>query len=652
MMRSSDLLRSTLITLISALLADASRIGSQNIEPGLLKSSAAVSSSKNIQQPQDQTAEPSMTSIHQVWTSTSTGNLEELSPEMISKLRGDVPFLAAYATRPRLLNGAAVSLRPVPADNYGVGVQLQAPKPNQNLQVGASSQVAAPPVNPSQADKGSDILRLGNFNEFNVETSSSSRSEHTHRKKTSLKRKSAKQANRRKIYEAAKKLVATRVRGSARKGNRSRKSDRSALLRSQSKTNKLRRRVNEGNLKHHMNIIRHGRYYQEQTLVPRKDDSLEMNVLSSGEDHATTSGKTNESKDDGTKGGGGRSKTPFYRKSSPDVGTGEEPNLDAPQSGVDDDSDVYGPEITASPTLKRVGDDDVDEIEGDTVMVMPKSDGVDDDPEYPVDETPDDVGSDVSNMSARGGEDQSLNDPEIDEQRPKRVNREKPDQSIDNNSVAGAGIGATSGSGDSRLDHSPGVEFADENRNEDDKDVRDDAPRSDTERDEDDSRNLGREPSDGTSEHVKPNFTNYNREDGAKDKLNPADRTKDGSREMSMSDERTNDDDLDVDYRDDHDSANRSNSSAHRPGHSEQDKAVREDQVCDHDEHHHHHHGHDTIQWLKDAVAGEPGLDYPILSSVNTSTSFNCRDQRYPGYYADVEARCQVRNSSIDINQH
>ncbi|KAH1005693.1 hypothetical protein HUJ04_006627 [Dendroctonus ponderosae] len=41
------------------------------------------------------------------------------------------------------------------------------------------------------------------------------------------------------------------------------------------------------------------------------------------------------------------------------------------------------------------------------------------------------------------------------------------------------------------------------------------------------------------------------------------------------------------------------------------------------------------------AIPGEPDADYPIFSFV-PQTSFSCDQQRYPGYYADVEARCQV----------
>lgn len=56
---------------------------------------------------------------------------------------------------------------------------------------------------------------------------------------------------------------------------------------------------------------------------------------------------------------------------------------------------------------------------------------------------------------------------------------------------------------------------------------------------------------------------------------------------------------------------------------------------------HEDHHSGDPIQWLRDAIRGEPGADYPIFYTP-PETGFRCSDQQFPGYYADVEARCQV----------
>ncbi|KAI1286770.1 hypothetical protein HDE_10563 [Halotydeus destructor] len=44
---------------------------------------------------------------------------------------------------------------------------------------------------------------------------------------------------------------------------------------------------------------------------------------------------------------------------------------------------------------------------------------------------------------------------------------------------------------------------------------------------------------------------------------------------------------------------------------------------------------------LQDSIPGEPESDYPTLTEV-PETLFKCSDQEFPGYYGDVEARCQV----------
>ncbi|XP_065094174.1 uncharacterized protein LOC135714707 [Ochlerotatus camptorhynchus] len=41
------------------------------------------------------------------------------------------------------------------------------------------------------------------------------------------------------------------------------------------------------------------------------------------------------------------------------------------------------------------------------------------------------------------------------------------------------------------------------------------------------------------------------------------------------------------------------------------------------------------------AIPGEQGVDYPIFSVI-PETSFDCNQQLYPGYYADIETQCQV----------
>ena len=51
--------------------------------------------------------------------------------------------------------------------------------------------------------------------------------------------------------------------------------------------------------------------------------------------------------------------------------------------------------------------------------------------------------------------------------------------------------------------------------------------------------------------------------------------------------------------------------------------------------------GGDPLDWLRNAVPGEPGVDYPVLASVQ-ETSFTCDDKTMGGYYADPEQDCQA----------
>ena len=40
--------------------------------------------------------------------------------------------------------------------------------------------------------------------------------------------------------------------------------------------------------------------------------------------------------------------------------------------------------------------------------------------------------------------------------------------------------------------------------------------------------------------------------------------------------------------------------------------------------------GDDPLQWLRDSIPGEPGVDYPIFSAVE-QTSFSCDDKVFGG---------------------
>ncbi|XP_066581995.1 uncharacterized protein [Prorops nasuta] len=46
-------------------------------------------------------------------------------------------------------------------------------------------------------------------------------------------------------------------------------------------------------------------------------------------------------------------------------------------------------------------------------------------------------------------------------------------------------------------------------------------------------------------------------------------------------------------------------------------------------------------EWLAKAIPGVPGRDYPTFREV-PQTQFECKQQQYPGYYADEEASCQA----------
>lgn len=41
------------------------------------------------------------------------------------------------------------------------------------------------------------------------------------------------------------------------------------------------------------------------------------------------------------------------------------------------------------------------------------------------------------------------------------------------------------------------------------------------------------------------------------------------------------------------------------------------------------------------AIPGKPGVDYPVLGTV-PYTNFYCDEQAYPGFFADMETRCQA----------
>jgi len=54
-----------------------------------------------------------------------------------------------------------------------------------------------------------------------------------------------------------------------------------------------------------------------------------------------------------------------------------------------------------------------------------------------------------------------------------------------------------------------------------------------------------------------------------------------------------------------------------------------------------HKEGDDPLDWLRDSIPGEPGVDYPIFSAVE-QTQFDCDGKVFGGYYADPEMGCQA----------
>lgn len=708
---------------------------------------------------------PSITSVHQVWTSSSSGSLNELSPEIISKLRNDVPFLAAYALRPRLVGASPPSLQVSAADQQQLSKLVQAGSDemsSRSLDTGASS---------PQVARQSLVPKLGDFSEFNVETSSTSKSEHHHKRKTSLKRRNSEPATtsgaRRRVLAEASELVrrghrqrnkkqsstttsnrkassSKHRRGiSGTKGQRRQRVSNSRRGKSGQKSHlarsdRLRRKMDQRNLQHHMNIIKHGRYLQESKLGAGADSNeLDVKMRAVGSDTTTmmlesNGGKRNEADASGVKGGDtGNNKRPFYLGSrQPAAGddSGEmsssENDIEANQMGDDRDTKPAGDDsVTESPEgepdeaaiddeqrePKRVGDDDVEE-EGDTVMVEPKSDGVDDDPPIPTEGDEEDEATASGQGGRASGERESttsqddsssnkddgspMNDP-----RGRRVNRQRPNQPADastgdgdsgNNDVAvGGGIGSTAGgnSHGSRPGESghqndedgeqqqqggkgrptSGVEFAqDDNDNNDD----DTSTLNDNEDAIQSGRKKGGKPGPGPSEAGEDGGRGVSNGPKSKSADGESDfgtrRMPDKSPDAGMSQDsdgnkNVDEDDGDLDYRDEIETGRRKSkkkpAGAKGTKEEEPDKSTvtpnKNKDNCDdgsykhHDEKYHDDH-HQTSDWLRGSIPGEPDDDYPVLSRVN-STNFDCGKHKHPGYYADVDTRCQVSFSKIGV---
>ena len=60
--------------------------------------------------------------------------------------------------------------------------------------------------------------------------------------------------------------------------------------------------------------------------------------------------------------------------------------------------------------------------------------------------------------------------------------------------------------------------------------------------------------------------------------------------------------------------------------------------------------GDNPIDWLKNSIPGEPGVDYPIMASV-AETSFTCDGLIFGGYYADPETQCQQYSVCLQVRE-
>ena len=56
----------------------------------------------------------------------------------------------------------------------------------------------------------------------------------------------------------------------------------------------------------------------------------------------------------------------------------------------------------------------------------------------------------------------------------------------------------------------------------------------------------------------------------------------------------------------------------------------------------------DPLDKLRSALPGEPGVDYPILSSIQ-NTEFNCEGKTFGGFYAEPDTDCQGYHVCLQV---
>ena len=57
----------------------------------------------------------------------------------------------------------------------------------------------------------------------------------------------------------------------------------------------------------------------------------------------------------------------------------------------------------------------------------------------------------------------------------------------------------------------------------------------------------------------------------------------------------------------------------------------------------------DPFSELRANIPGSPGVDYPVLSTIQ-ETSFSCSGLQFGGYYADPEQQCQAYHVCLQDN--
>ena len=59
--------------------------------------------------------------------------------------------------------------------------------------------------------------------------------------------------------------------------------------------------------------------------------------------------------------------------------------------------------------------------------------------------------------------------------------------------------------------------------------------------------------------------------------------------------------------------------------------------------------GDDPLQWLRDSIPGEPGVDYPIFSEVG-ETNFDCNDKVFGGKQCKEQLICSLYETPLMLN--